>query len=138
MANFCQFSLGKIGLRFVTENFITVFTARKENCHLELTLEHPRLTKCLCRHHAVSHRKVFPLRYVQLRTCCAWFNFTVAIPFTPLRRDTTVVRIAYRAVAVSLALADILAGCLRPRHCPSACTFEGINCPSLFFALHRL
>ena len=35
---FCQFSPGKIGLKFVTENFTTFFTARKEICHLELTL----------------------------------------------------------------------------------------------------
>ena len=35
---FSQFSPGKIGLKFVTENFTTFSTAREENCHLELTL----------------------------------------------------------------------------------------------------
>ena len=35
---FCQFSPGKIGLKFATETFTTSFTARKEICHLELTL----------------------------------------------------------------------------------------------------
>ena len=34
----CRFSPGKIGLKFVTENFTTFFTSRKEICHLELTL----------------------------------------------------------------------------------------------------
>ena len=33
----------KIGLKFVTENLTTLFTARKEICHLELTSELPRL-----------------------------------------------------------------------------------------------
>ena len=35
---FCQFSPGKIGLNFVTENLIRFFTSRKDICHLELTL----------------------------------------------------------------------------------------------------
>ena len=36
---FCvNFPPGKIGLKFVTENFSTFFTARKDICHLELTL----------------------------------------------------------------------------------------------------
>ena len=35
---FCQFSPGKIGVKFDTENFTTFFTARKDICHLELTL----------------------------------------------------------------------------------------------------
>ena len=36
--SFCQFSPGKLGLNFVTENFATFFTARKEIYHLELNL----------------------------------------------------------------------------------------------------
>ena len=36
--SFCLFSSGEIGLVFVTENFATLFTARKETCHPELTL----------------------------------------------------------------------------------------------------
>ena len=35
---FCRFSPGKRGVKFVTENFTTFFTSRKEICHLELTL----------------------------------------------------------------------------------------------------
>ena len=39
MANFLPiFPRKKIGLNFVTENFTTFFAARKEICHLELTL----------------------------------------------------------------------------------------------------
>ena len=38
VTKFCQFSPGNIGLTFVTDNFTTFFTARKEVCHLELTL----------------------------------------------------------------------------------------------------
>ena len=36
---FCQFSPGKIGFKFVAKNFTAFLTARKEICHLELTLE---------------------------------------------------------------------------------------------------
>ena len=35
---FCQFSPGKVGLKFVTENFTEFFTAKKNICHLELAL----------------------------------------------------------------------------------------------------
>ena len=36
---FCQLSPGKIGLKFVTENFTAFFSARKEICHLQIALE---------------------------------------------------------------------------------------------------
>ena len=38
---FCRFSPQKIGLKFVTANFTTFFTAIKEICHLEFTLGAP-------------------------------------------------------------------------------------------------
>ena len=38
VANFLSISPGKIDFKFVTESFTTFFTARKEICHLELTL----------------------------------------------------------------------------------------------------
>ena len=42
-----KFSPGKIGLTFVTKNFTTFFTARKEICHLELTLGESSPTRML-------------------------------------------------------------------------------------------
>ena len=44
----CQFSPGKIGLKFVTENFTTFFTSRKDICHLELTLGESSLSDPRC------------------------------------------------------------------------------------------
>ena len=45
---FCQCPPGKIGSIFVTGNFATFFTARKESCHLELTLgaSSPKMLRC--------------------------------------------------------------------------------------------
>ena len=41
---FCQFSPGKIGLKFVTENFTTFFTTKKSKLVTWNSLwEHPRL-----------------------------------------------------------------------------------------------
>ena len=44
-----NFSPRKIGLKFVTENFTTFSTARKEICHLELTLGASSPKGCLGR-----------------------------------------------------------------------------------------
>ena len=38
MADVLSISPGKMGVNFVTENFTTFFTARKEICQMELTL----------------------------------------------------------------------------------------------------
>ena len=38
MATFLSIFPRKIGLDFVTKNFTTFFTVKKETCHLELTL----------------------------------------------------------------------------------------------------
>ena len=36
----------KIGVKFITDNFTTFFTAGKEVCHLKSLWEHPRFYIC--------------------------------------------------------------------------------------------
>ena len=62
---FCRFYPRKMGLNFVTENFTTIFTARKEICHLELALDHPCLNFCRTRPFATK----FPQRERHLYHC---------------------------------------------------------------------
>ena len=51
---FCRISLGKIGFKFVTENFTTFFTARKEFVTWNSLWEHPRLKYAWHRHDVAS------------------------------------------------------------------------------------
>ena len=55
---FCLFSPGKIGLQFVTEIFITFFTARKF-CRLELTLGASSPNICIRIEFKFDNREMF-------------------------------------------------------------------------------